>query len=530
MAIADPIHDGLARGWRAIDASTLTRDADYACDVAIVGTGAGGGTAAEILAAAGLSVLMIEEGPLRSSSDFHMREREAYPDLYQESAARKTRDKSINILQGRCVGGGTTVNWTSAFRTPAATLARWRSHHDVHDCDEASLAPWFARMEARLGIAPWTVAPNANNAALARGADKLGVSHAPISRNVRGCWNLGYCGMGCPTNAKQSMLVTTIPAALDRGATLVSRLRALRFVTTGDRVDAVECAPMQANGVDLAPWNVHVRARAFVAAAGAINTAALLMRSGLPDPHALLGRRTFLHPTVVSAALMPERVDAFAGAPQSIYSDEWLAHAAPDGAIGYKLEAPPVHPILAAITLPDFGDAHAARMAELAHWHVLIALLRDGFGAESQGGVVRLRDDGSPELDYPLTPYLWDGVRRAMTSMAELQFAAGARTVIPVHARGVAYRDLADARAAIARFDFAPRTTPVVSAHVMGGAPFGRDATTSVVDEDGRHHHLSNLHVMDASLFPTSIGANPQLTIYAIVARLADRLARKLAR
>ena len=530
MAIADPIRDGLARGWRVIDASTLTRDADYACDVAIVGTGAGGGTAAEILSAAGLSVLMIEEGPLRSSSDFNMREREAYPDLYQESAARKTRDKSINILQGRCVGGGTTVNWTSAFRTPAATLARWRSHHGVHDCDEAALAPWFARMESRLGIAPWTVAPNANNAALARGADKLGVAHAPISRNVRGCWNLGYCGMGCPTNAKQSMLVTTIPAALDRGATLVSRLRALRFVTTGDRVTAVECAPMQANGVDLAPWTVRVRARAFIAAAGAINTPALLMRSGLPDPHVLVGRRTFLHPTVVSAALMPERVDAFAGAPQSVYSDEWLTRAAPDGAIGYKLEAPPVHPILAAITLPDFGDAHAARMAELAHWHVLIALLRDGFGAESQGGVVRLRDDGSAELDYPLTPYLWEGVRRAMTSMAELQFAAGARAVIPVHARGIAYRDVGDARTAIARFDFAPRTTPVMSAHVMGGAPFGSDATTSVVDEDGRYHHLANLHVMDASLFPTSIGANPQLTIYAIVARLADRLARKLAR
>ncbi|HXU51390.1 MAG TPA: GMC family oxidoreductase N-terminal domain-containing protein, partial [Casimicrobiaceae bacterium] len=236
MAIADPVRQGLARGWRVIDASTLAHDVEQECDVAIVGTGAGGGTAAEILAEAGLSVVLIEEGPLRSSSDFHMREREAYPELYQESAARKTGDKAINILQGRCVGGGTTVNWTSAFRTPAATLARWRSHHGVRGFDEASLAPWFARMEARLGVAPWTVAPNANNAALARAADALRVSHAPISRNVRGCWNLGYCGLGCPTNAKQSMLVTTIPAALDRGATLFTRLRALRLVVARDRI------------------------------------------------------------------------------------------------------------------------------------------------------------------------------------------------------------------------------------------------------------------------------------------------------
>jgi choline dehydrogenase-like flavoprotein len=274
------------------------------------------------------------------------------------------------------------------------------------------------------------------------------------------------------------MLVTTIPAALDRGATLYTRLRALRFVAAGDRVATLECGAMAAIGVDRTPWTVRVRARAFVAAGGAINTPALLLRSGLPDPHALVGRRTFLHPTVVSAAVMPERVDAFAGAPQSVYSDQWI-DVAPDGPIGFKLEAPPVHPILAAITLPDFGAAQAARMAELPHWHVLIALLRDGFAAPSQGGRVRLRDDGSPALDYPLG-------------------------------------------------DLAPRRTPVVSAHVMGGAPFGSDAATSVVGEDGRHHALANLYVMDGSLFPTSIGANPQMTIYAVVARLAEGLARAL--
>ena len=113
---------------------------------------------------------MIEEGPLKSSTDFRMREADAYRDLYQESAARKTADKAINILQGRCVGGGTTVNWTSSFRTPAATLAHWQSTHGWSRDGAADLAPWFDRVEARLGIAPWPIAPNANNAALARGA------------------------------------------------------------------------------------------------------------------------------------------------------------------------------------------------------------------------------------------------------------------------------------------------------------------------------------------------------------------------
>ena len=123
--LPDPFRAGIAGGWKVIDASASKGDLTLETDVAIVGTGAGGGTAAEILSATGLSVVMIEEGPLATSSDFHMLEREAYPQLYQESAARKTRDKAINILQGRCAGGGTTVNWTSSFRTPSTTLAHW---------------------------------------------------------------------------------------------------------------------------------------------------------------------------------------------------------------------------------------------------------------------------------------------------------------------------------------------------------------------------------------------------------------------
>jgi choline dehydrogenase-like flavoprotein len=525
--IADPVRAGVARGWAIVDAPTLDRDVTLETDVAIIGTGAGGGIAAEILTDAGLRVLMIEEGPLRSSSDFRMREADAYRELYQESAARKTADKAINILQGRCVGGGTTVNWTSSFRTPEATLAHWRTAHGLSGFGAAELAPWFARVEERLAIAPWNVAPNANNAALARGAAALGLSWHAIRRNVEGCWNLGYCGMGCPTNAKQSMLVTTIPHALDRGATLVTRARALQLVMRGDAIDSVECAPLDAHGA-VTSRRIRVRARTFVSAAGAIGSPALLLRSALPDPFAVVGLRTFLHPTVVSAALMRERVDGFAGAPQTIYSDHFLDGAAVDGPIGFKLEAPPVHPVLAAITLPGHGASHASWMRRLPNLQVLIALLRDGFHRDSEGGRVRIAGDGTPLLDYRLTPYLFDGVRRAMTAMAEIQFAAGATAVMPVHDQGDGYPSVGQARAAIGAFDLRPRATTIVSAHVMGGCALGPDPRRAVVDETGRHHHLANLFVLDGSLFPTSVGANPQLSIYAITAKLATALAGRL--
>jgi len=285
---------------------------------------------------------------------------------------------------------------------------------------------------------------------------------------------------------------------------------------------------MDAAGVAPTARRVRVRAPTFVAAAGAIGSPALLLRSGTPDPHALAGKRTFLHPVVASAALMPERIDGFAGAPQTIYTDHFLDVHPIDGPIGYKLEAPPLHPILTATTLPDDGVQHAQWMRDFRNMQVILALLRDGFHAGSVGGTVRLRDDGTPVLDYPLTPFVWEGARRALLSMAEIQFAAGAVRVSPVHARGESFTTMAEARAAIAAFDLKPLVTRVVSAHVMGGLPLGGDPRRAVVDVTGRHHHLANLYVIDGSLFPTSIGANPQLSIYGFAARLATGLANTL--
>jgi choline dehydrogenase-like flavoprotein len=530
MRIEDPIAAGLRSGWRVIDASRLVRDLDAECDVVVVGTGAGGGVTAEVLADAGFDVVLVEEGPLRSSSDFRMLEAEAYPELYQESAARKTADKAITILQGRCVGGSTTVNWTTSFRTPPATLAYWHDRLGLPGLTADALQPWFERMEQRLAISPWPMPPNENNEALRRGAGAAGITVGAIRRNVKGCWNLGYCGMGCPTNAKQSMLVTTIPAALSAGARLLCRARAQRLHLAGDAVSLLEVRALDADGLHPAAATIRVRARQYVLAAGAIGSPAILLRSGAPDPFRLVGKRTFLHPTVISAALMPEPVNGFAGAPQTIYSDHFLQQAAIDGAVGFKLEAPPLHPLLFGMTLQGFGAAHAALMREFTHAQVLIALMRDGFHPHSAGGQVRLRDDGSPLLDYPITPELWDAARRALLAMAQIQFAAGARRVYPVHELATGYDSWAAARDGIARLTLDPVLTRVVSAHVMGGCAMGQDARDGVIDTHGRHWQLANLSVHDGSMFPTSIGANPQLSIYALAARNATLLSQQLGR
>ena len=527
-AIQDPIREGLARGWKVAGGKHGDAPAKIVCDVAIVGSGAGGGITAELLARAGLHVVIVEEGPLRSSADFDQRESTAYPFLYQESAARKTEDKAINILQGRCVGGSTTVNWTSSFRTPSSTLRYWRDRFGLADFTDDALAPFFMQAEKRLNIAPWLTAPNENNDLLRRGAAVLGVPAAAIARNVKGCWNLGSCGMGCPTNAKQSMLITTIPAALDRGATLLVETRAQRLEFANGNVRALVCGPVRPNGADASGPTTTIVARHYVLAGGAINTPALLLRSNVPDPHGRLGTRTFLHPVVMSAGVMAQKVEGWQGAPQSIYTDHFLETQAIDGPIGFKLEAPPLHPVIFSSSVVGFGEQQAELLRSFPSTHVLLALLRDGFHAQAPGGVVKLRSDGSPVLDYPLTGFVMDGARRAMLTMAEIQFAAGARQVLPVHELARPYDSWAQAREAIDSLPMKPLLTKVVSAHVMGGCGMAADSAQGVTRPDGGHWQLANVSIHDGSLFPTSIGANPQLSIYGIVNRLAQGLAKRL--
>jgi choline dehydrogenase-like flavoprotein len=334
--------------------------------------------------------------------------------------------------------------------------------------------------------------------------------------------------MGCPTNAKQSALVTTIPAALDAGAKLVTETRAEYLEYDQKTVQTLICVPVTTNGEKASDTTLRIKARHFVIAGGAINSPAVLLRSRVPDPFSHLGKRTFLHPTVISAAHAEQRVAGHTGAPQTLYSDHFLETQAIDGPIGYKLEAPPLHPVLFASTLNAFGKTHADSMSQFMHTHALLALLRDGFHPESTGGTVQLASNNSSVLDYPLTSFVMEGARRALLTMAEIQFAAGMLKVFPVHEMSAGYTTWGEAKTALQTMPMKPYLTRVVSAHVMGGCAMASSPEQGVVRPDGVHWQLDNLSVHDGSLFPTSIGANPQLSIYGITNRLATQLAKRL--
>ena len=524
--IKDPIRDGIRSGWNVRASTSMADGTVLEADVIIIGTGAGGGTTAEILANAGLKVLMLEDGPLKSSDDFRMDEREAYRDLYQESAGRMSKDGAMSILQGRCVGGTTVINWTSSFRTPEPTLQHWASEFGVQGMSKDEMAPWFEKMEQRLNVAPWQVPANPNNAVLSRGATSLGIDWKVIPRNVSACWNLGYCGTGCPTNAKQSMLVTTIPAALQQGSELVYSARAERLIMEGRKVLGVEITALnddyQPSGSRLVAKAPHV-----IMACGAINGPALLLRSKAPDPHKRIGKRTFFHPTTFCFAEFDELIDPYYGAPQSIYSDHFQWQSV-DGPVGYKLEVPPLQPGLTSVLLLGHGHQHFSDIQKLPNLHAMIALLRDGFHPQSEGGSIELAGDGTPIIDYVINDYLWDGVRRSWLSMAEIQFAAGAKAVRASHVDSPWFTSWEEAKAGINALEFRSNAFTAGSAHCMGGLTMGEDQTRCLVDSNGKYHHLDNLYVFDGSVFPTSIGANPQLSIYGMACKQANKLLETL--
>lgn len=527
MAIPDIFKQrAQSENWDLNDAATLTANKTIEADVIIIGTGAGGGVSAEVLSQAGLKVVMIEEGGLHTSDDFNMDELESLPNLYQEGGTRSTKDGAINILQGRAVGGTTVVNWTSSFRTPASTLNHWKKEHGVSGFSPEEMKPYFEKMEQRLNVEKWAMAPNSNNDILKRGCEKNNWSWSVIPRNVSGCWDLGYCGTGCPTNAKQSMLVTTVPEALKNGSSLYYRCSADKLVFSENKVESVECLAIGKDGKTPTGIKLSFRAKHIVLSGGAINNPGLLLRSKAPDPHNLIGKRTTIHPVNINLATMPDTVNPFYGAPQSIYSDhfQW-----PDNnEMGFKLEVPPIQPVMGGQIAGFHGVKLTETMKNLPNLQGTLALMRDGFHEQSQGGTVELDSTGKPILDYPITDYLWKALRKAHHVMAELQFAAGAKEVKPLHLDAEFYKSLAECKTAIDTLPQELFRQRIMTAHLMGGCIMGGDEQSSVINSQGQFRHADNLTIIDGSAFPTSIGANPQLSIYALALKQSSELANFL--
>jgi choline dehydrogenase-like flavoprotein len=507
-----------------VEGNEISRDLTLEADVLVVGSGPGGSIAAFRLAQAGARVVVLEEGGYHTRADFKMQEEWSYPKLYQDHGNRATDDLSITVLQGRSIGGGTTVNWTTSLRTPASTLEFWRHFRHVDGITAEALTPHWEEIDRRLNVrraAPEDV--NANNDVFQQGAKRLGYSVELLSRNVSACMNTGMCGLGCPVDAKEAMHLTYLPAAAGGGARIFANCRVERLLARGREIIEARADVLDEAADRLTGKTVTVRAKTFVVSGGAINTPRLLQRSGLPDPFGLTGRRTWIHPTVAMGARFDRKIEPYFGAPQTIGSHQFASRP---GRIGYFIETPPAQPMLAGLALTGFGAPHREAMKHLPQTAVLIGLLIDGFLPEERGGTVAERGRGRLSFTYARTPALSEAMREAMKTMARIHLAAGAREVVTFHEPPLHLRSERDLRA-IDGAEVSANRCSLFTAHQMGGAAMGEDPSAALVDSRLKHHHLDNLYVMDGSVFPTSLGVNPQISILGISSLAAAALARK---
>ena len=501
----------------------IERDTNISADVCVIGTGAGGAVAAARLAEAGYDVVMLEEGGYWTESNFTELEADMVPRLYADAGARATDDLSISILQGRSVGGSTTINWMITLRTPDWVLDEWEAEHSSEGMGPSDLAPVFDLIEEEIHarLVP-DDAHSPSNRIILDGAQKLGWKASVAKINAKNCLRAGFCGLGCRYGAKQSTLVTYIPRALAAGARLYSdvRVEQIEQIERGAKAPKKRVHGTVLDRVTARPTRAFtVEAPIVVLAAGAVGTPIILQRSGLGGGG--VGKYLRLHPTSVAVGVYDREIYAAAGIPQSAVCNEF--HRGNGTDYGFWIESPALQPALASVAIPGFGAEHRALIERSPNLATLIVLIRDGVERGRSYGKVFLDRRGRTHIRYRMRKDDLNNMLEGLAAAARVQFAAGATEVRTLHSPMCRMRSEADLRL-VKRGPHGPNQLGLFSAHVNGTCRIGIDPRTSGCTPDCERHGVPALYIADGSILPTAPAVNPQETIMALATIIAGRI------
>ncbi|MDP2316149.1 MAG: GMC family oxidoreductase [Pseudomonadota bacterium] len=467
-------------------------------DVCVIGSGAGGSATAAALAERGLRVIVLEEGRRWAPEQFQGRAPWAFKHLYAGRGTRATRGNAIIPLPGgRGVGGSTLINSAICFRTPAPVLAEWRGTFGCHHLTDEWMGGCFDRIWRTIGVTvnPPEVQRN-NNHIFRQGAEALGLDGAWMARSAPGCQGCGTCQQGCSTGGKLSVDRTFLAEAVLTGLVAVhADCRVVGVETQGDRVLAVTGRTVRPQ--DYADEGTfRVRARAFVSSAGPVGSPRFLMANGLSDGP--VGQNLHVHPTAGVAARFDQEIVAWQGVTQGYYVDCWRD--------GYLLQTFSMPPDQYFLSFPLVGDEMLAFMRDLRHYASAGVVVHD---EDSVGAVTE------SSLVYDLGDLDRTRILAGLRASARVFFAAGAKEVVP-GAHGVGIIRSVEEIETVLHDNIPAHDIALYASHPMGTCRMGNDPARSVVDPDGRVWGWQNLHVADASVFPTSLGVNPQVTVMAL--------------
>ena len=501
----------------------ISQDTTLEADVVVIGSGAGGAVVAAELAMAGKNVIVLEKGGYNYEGNFTQLEEQAGAELFLKRGGLATKDLGVLIMSGSTLGGSTTINWMTCFRTPDEVLAEWDESSGLHGYfTDPQLQQSFAAVEQRLNVNVEQSKHNRPNQVLFDGASALGYHAGVNPRNALGCERrCGGCNFGCRHGCSQSTMKTYIQDAYDHGARILVHCSADKVLIENGRAVGVKAHMSSAQMGNT--WNVTIHAPIVVVAASALHTPAILLRSGLENPH--IGRHLHLHPTTVSVGLYPEKVYAWQGVLQSAYSDQF-AHL--DGNYGYKLEAAPGQPGLFALARPWVSARdHREQMLRCSYLSPMIVVTRD-----KGEGTVTLDRTGEPVIDYVVSSYDLKHLAHGLGQGARIHFAAGAVEAMSLQNKPtflersrhttLHMQHLHEFGRQVASHGLGTNQILIFSAHQMGTCRMGANPKASVTNEHHQVHGVKGLFVCDSSVFPTASGVNPMISIMGLAHRASQ--------
>lgn len=506
-----------------VDASREHIPEALTAEVCVVGSGAGGATAAWELARAGREVVVLEEGGDFPPERLTEREGEMYDQLYMERGGRATSDLGISVLQGRALGGGTVINASDVVPIPDGVLRFWRRRHGLTDFSSEVLAPYRERALRDLSAnVPDEDQVNANNRLLRTGSQALGWRGEVMAHNRVGCAGVGECFIGCPVGAKRNARAVAIPGALAAGARVLTRTRVKRIEDATQEMKTLRVRRLDPEGHHEQGADVLVRAKTVVLAANAVGSAELLLRSGIGNAH--VGRHLSLQPQLLIFAHFDHEVRFFRGIPQAYAVTEFEdLESAEHGWWGFRIESIGATPGIIASRVPLSGAAAKGFMHDFPNIAAALLLTPD-----EPTGTVRVEKSGRLRINYDLGDEQRARLRQAAKAAARAYLAAGAREVFVPVAPPVVVRTEKELEA-IDGIDFRPATAALLSAHQQGTVRFAPAARDGGADPDGQVYGTRGVYVFDSSGFPSSSSSHTMAPIITVSRYLTDRLLARRA-
>ncbi|KAG0612420.1 hypothetical protein M758_6G026300 [Ceratodon purpureus] len=532
FSIGDEIHDCFRAQAKKLGYSKNDNDINLECDVVIVGSGSGGGVMAAALAQQGFKVVVLEKGQYFAPQEMATTEGPAMLNMFEKMGTLSTDDASVALIAGAVVGGGTAVNWCVSFKTPEHVRNEWANDHGLdmfnsERYDQAMQAVW-----ERLSVQPNVDKHSLQNTVLQEGCKKLGYHHGTLQRNCASDHYCGWCSYGCPSGKKQSTAETWLVDAVNTGnAVILSNCTAEHvFHSPNPNGKKKRKAEGLMATIGNGPSRIFIKANATVVSCGALMTPILLLKSGLTNSN--IGKYLRVHPASTTFGYFPEGVGpegmAYEGGIMTVYSPVTSRKPTEYGAL---LETGVFHPAVFAAFHPwrSGADGKERLLRHSRTCHITIVTRDKGYGS------AKIDNKGFPVFNYHISSYDEETLIAGMVQSLRVLIAAGAVEVGTQQLDGERFKvegasseEIEAYLARVKRRGAKGSSCQLASAHQMGSCRMGSGPASSAVDRRGETWEVEGLFVADGSVFPTSAGVNPMVTIQSVAYCTAEHVVQFL--